>query len=90
MLGQVAEILVEDNVHFLHRGISVTLPHPMVEHSLEVSGCDVTYHLVTQERKDLMLHRTFTTVVGGAFHRWKLEHLEPVGHALAESLMGFI
>ena len=62
----------------------------MVEHSLEVSGGYVTYHLVTQERKDLMLHRTFTTVVGGAFHRWKLEHLEPVGHALLERFAGFI
>ena len=37
-----------------------------------------------------MRYGTFTAVVGCALHRSKLEHLEPVGHALLERFAGFI
>ena len=54
-LGQVAEILVEEDVHFLHGGVGVTLLHPMVQHGFQVGGGDVPHDFVPDEREHLAL-----------------------------------
>lgn len=90
LLCEVAEILVEEYMYFLHRGVSVALLHPMVQHRFQVCRCNVPHDFLPDEREYLVLSCAFQPVVGGALHRGELENLEPMGQAVLYSLLRFI
>ena len=90
LLGQVAEILVEKDVDFLHRGEGVALLHPVVEHRLQVGGGNVPHDFVPDEREHLVLGGTFQPVVSRPLHRWELENLEPMGQAVLKRFLRFV
>ena len=89
-LCEIAEILVEEDMHFLHCGVGVALLHPVVENRFQVCRRDVTHDFLPNQREYLVLGCTFQPVVCGALYRGEFEHLQPSGEAVFQGFLRFV
>ena len=90
LLREVTEVFVEEDMHLLHRGVGVTLIHPMIEDGFQIRRCYVSNNLVPDEREHLVLGGTFQPVVCGALHRWEFENLQPASEAVLQCFLRFV
>ncbi|SCI51856.1 Uncharacterised protein [uncultured Blautia sp.] len=90
LLGQVAEVVGEDVVDLLDRGVGVALIHPVVQQGLDICRGDVSYHLTAEDRVDLVGGGALQPVVGATLHGGEFEYPEPPPHALLQSCPGLI